>query len=213
METKCPVVLNVVPPYGHVIADEKWRGSVLVQGFKGSVRAILEKELGVLDFHLPNMRCILYVSESDIVTGNNYKRKLVRYRNANTKFQETVLVEKTRVTEQSFSAIQKFVVFELGLTMLPVASQIEASQLICQMVNMESKENPFRRKSVSRLLDPVVMSLVQQIPGVGKVKAMALLQHFSSIHQLCNADYHQLDLIVGQVTAQNICNFFHIPLS
>ncbi|KAM6973098.1 Fanconi anemia core complex-associated protein 24 [Aplochiton taeniatus] len=213
MENKAPVLLDVVPPYGHVIADEKWRGSVLVQNFKGSVKAIFEKELGVLDFHLHNKRCILYISESDIVTGNSYKRKLVRYRNANSTFQETVFVEKTTVTEQNFSVIQKFVVFELGLTLLPVGGQIEAAQLISQMVNMEGKENPFCRMSVSRLLDPVVMSLVQQIPGVGKIKAMALLQHFSSIHQLGNAEFHQLDSVVGQATAQNIYNFFHNPLN
>ena len=40
-----------------------------------------EKELGVTDFHLPNKSCILYVSECDVIAGNGYKRKLVRYRN------------------------------------------------------------------------------------------------------------------------------------
>ncbi|KAL0154555.1 hypothetical protein M9458_048818, partial [Cirrhinus mrigala] len=73
----------------------------------------------------------------------------------------------------------------------------------------ENKENPFRRKSVSRLLEPVVLNLVQQIPGVGKVKAMQLLQRFPSIHQLCGASVHELEPIVGQATAQHITAFFH----
>lgn len=47
----------------------------------GSVKTIFEEELGVVDFHLSNKSCILYVSETDIVAGNNYKRKLVRFRN------------------------------------------------------------------------------------------------------------------------------------
>lgn len=54
---------------------------------------------------------------------------------ANSSFQEIVLVEKTRLNEQYFSAVQKFVAFELGLTLLIVGSQMEASQLITQIVS------------------------------------------------------------------------------
>lgn len=54
-------------------------------------------------------------------------------------FQELVLVENTRLSEQYFSAVQKFVVFDLGLTLLPVSGQTEASQLIAQIVSSEDK--------------------------------------------------------------------------
>lgn len=76
-------------------------------------------------------------------------------------------------------------------------------------VHGESKENPFRRRSTARLLDPVVVNLVQQIPGVGKVKAMVLLQHFSSIQKICNVSVEELEPVVGQATAQHIWAFFH----
>ncbi|XP_042267592.1 Fanconi anemia core complex-associated protein 24-like [Thunnus maccoyii] len=175
----------------------------------GGVKILFENELGVADFHLPNKSCILYVSECDIIAGNGYKRKLVRYRNASSSFQQLVLVENTRLSEQYFSAVQKFVVFDLGLTLLPVSGQTEASQLITQMVHGESRENPFRRRSASRLLDPLVLALVQQVPGVGRVKALALLQHFPSIQQLCNAAPAELEPIVGQAAAQQIHSFFH----
>ena len=49
-------------------------------------------------------------------------------------FLQMVLVEKTRLSEQYFPAVQKFVAFDLGLTLLPVGGQTEASQLIAQMV-------------------------------------------------------------------------------
>uniref|UniRef100_A0A8C1R743 DisA/LigA helix-hairpin-helix motif domain-containing protein n=1 Tax=Cyprinus carpio TaxID=7962 RepID=A0A8C1R743_CYPCA len=52
-------------------------------------------------------------------------------------------------------------------------------------------------------------SLVLQIPGVGKVKAMQLLQRFPSIHQLCGASVYELEPIVGQATTQHITAFFH----
>ncbi|XP_034736187.1 Fanconi anemia core complex-associated protein 24 [Etheostoma cragini] len=209
MENKAPV-LNAVPPYGHVIASEKWRNSSLIQSLKGGgVKILFEQELGVADFHLPNKSCILYVSECDIVAGNGYKRRLVRYRNTSSSFQELVLVENTRLSEQYFSAVQRFVVLDLGLTLLPVGGQTEASQLIAQIVHGEDRENPFRRRSSSRLLDPLVLAVVQRVPGVGRVKALALLQQFSSIQQLCNAAPADLEPIVGQAAAQQIHSFFH----
>uniref|UniRef100_A0AAQ4NUA2 Fanconi anemia core complex-associated protein 24 pseudonuclease domain-containing protein n=1 Tax=Gasterosteus aculeatus aculeatus TaxID=481459 RepID=A0AAQ4NUA2_GASAC len=219
METKA--VLNAVPPYGHVFATEKWRNSPLIQSLKGGgVRILFEDELGLADFHLPNKSCVLYVSECDVVAGNGYKRKLVRYRNTSSHgFQELVLVEKTRLSEQYFGAMQKLVVFDLGLTLLPVGGQAEASQLIAQIgltltvppsqVHGVGRENPFRRRTSSRLLDPLVLALVQHVPGVGRVKALALLERFSSIQQLCNAAPAQLEPIVGQAAAQQIHGFFH----
>lgn len=44
-------------------------------------------------------------------------------------------MENTRLSEQYFPAVQKFVVFDLGLTLLPVSGQTEASQLITQVVS------------------------------------------------------------------------------
>lgn len=35
METNPPVVLNAVPPYGHVIAGDRWRDTSLADGLKG----------------------------------------------------------------------------------------------------------------------------------------------------------------------------------
>ena len=53
---------------------------------------------------------------------------------ANSSLKGIVLVEKTILSEQYFAAIQKFVVIELGLILLPVTNQVEASQLLTQMV-------------------------------------------------------------------------------
>ncbi|KAM6937848.1 Fanconi anemia core complex-associated protein 24 [Xenentodon cancila] len=198
------------PPYGHVICSEKWRDSSLIQGLKGGgVKIVFESELGVADFHLPNKSSILYLSECDIIAGSSYKRRLVRYRNAGSSFQEAVLVERTGLSEQYFPGVQKLVVFDLGLSLLPVGGQAEAAQLITQMVHGETRENPFRRRSSCRLLDPLVLALVQQIPGVGRVKALTLLQNFSSIQQLCSASPAELERVVGQASAQQVHSFFH----
>uniref|UniRef100_A0A663DPT1 FA core complex associated protein 24 n=2 Tax=Accipitrinae TaxID=8955 RepID=A0A663DPT1_AQUCH len=114
------------------------------------------------------------------------------------------------ISDQYFLAVQKLVVLELGMVLLPVANQGEASQLITQLVREQSKDhnsNPFLRKQCSQLAESSVFRTVQQIPGVGKTKALLLLQQFGSIHRLCNTSVKELELVVGQTVAQQIYTF------
>lgn len=53
--------------------------------------------------------------------------------------QALVLVENTRLSEQYFPAVQKFVVLDLGLTLLPVSGQTEGAQLIAQIVSNKAE--------------------------------------------------------------------------
>lgn len=46
MEIKGAAVVNTLPPYGHVIAAEKWRNSTLLQGLKGERSTIFFSILG-----------------------------------------------------------------------------------------------------------------------------------------------------------------------
>ncbi|XP_039183394.1 Fanconi anemia core complex-associated protein 24 isoform X2 [Crotalus tigris] len=195
-------------PLGHVIGNEKWKGSQIAQEMHGKVKLILEDRLGLVDFHLSNRCCILYISEADLVAGNGFKRRLVRFRNA-CSLQGIVLVEKTQISNQYFPEVQKFVVLELGMTLLPVASQKEAAQLIAQLVHEQTKtSNLFQRKKCTKLLEPSILHTVQQIPGVGKTKALLLLENFGNIHQLCNASLQELEGVVGRSLAQQIHAFF-----
>ncbi|NXJ42680.1 FAP24 protein, partial [Ciconia maguari] len=204
---------SIVVPYGHVIGNEKWRGSEIAQRLQGKIRLIFEDGLGLVDFHLSNRTCILYISEADLVAGDEFKRRLVRFRNARS-LGGIVIVERTQISDQYFLAVQKLVVLELGMVLLPVANQGEASQLITQLVSFYVREqskdhnsNPFLRKQCSQLAEPSLFRTVQQIPGVGKTKALLLLQQFGSIHRLCNASVKELELVVGQTVAQQIYSF------
>ncbi|XP_059522997.1 Fanconi anemia core complex-associated protein 24 isoform X2 [Myotis daubentonii] len=169
-------------PLGHVVANEKWRGSQLAQGMQ----------------------------EADLVAGNSYRKRLVRVRNSSN-LQGIAIVEKTPTSEQYFPAIQKFTVLDLGMVLLPVAGQVEASCIIIQLVQEQTKEpskNPFLRKKQAQLSEPFLLRTVQQIPGVGKIKASLLLQKFPSIQQLSNASIQELEQVVGQAAAQQIHAFF-----
>ncbi|XP_031471369.1 Fanconi anemia core complex-associated protein 24 [Phasianus colchicus] len=200
---------SVVVPYGHVVGNEKWRGSGLARRLQGKTKLVFEDGLGLVDFHLSNRICVLYISEADLVAGDEFKRRLVRFRNTSS-LGGIVIVEKTPISEQYFSAVQKLVVLQLGMVLLPVANQEEASQLITQLVREQSKDhtsNPFLRKQCSQLAEASVFRTVQQIPGVGKTKALLLLQQFGSIHQICNASVKELELVVGPTVAQQIHAF------
>ncbi|NXG05880.1 FAP24 protein, partial [Sakesphorus luctuosus] len=204
---------SIVVPYGHVIGNEKWRGSEVAQRLQGKVRLIFEDGLGLVDFHLSNRTCILYISEADLVAGDEFKRRLVRFRNASN-LRGLVIVEKTQISDQYFLAVQKFVVLELGMVLLPVANQGVASQLITQLVSVcvreQSREhgtNPFLRQQRPQPAEPAAFQAVQHIPGVGKTKALLLLEHFGSLHRLCNASPSELEQVVGQTAAQQIYTF------
>ncbi|XP_053460597.1 Fanconi anemia core complex-associated protein 24 isoform X2 [Nycticebus coucang] len=125
--------------------------------------------------------------------------------------QGIVVVEKTRMSEQYFPALQKFTVLDLGMVLLPVSSQVEASCLIVQLVEEQIKEpskNPLLRKKRPQLSELSLLRTVQQIPGVGKVKAPLLLQKFLSLQQLSNASVQELEQVVGPAAAQQIHAFF-----
>ncbi|XP_053808933.1 Fanconi anemia core complex-associated protein 24-like [Vidua chalybeata] len=202
---------SIVVPYGHVIGNEKWRGSELAQRLQGKVRVIFEDALGLVDFHLSNRTCILLISEADLVAGDEFKRRLVRFRNASS-LRGIVIVEKTPISGQYYLGVQKLVVLELGMVLLPVANQGEASQLIIQLVREQSRDggaNPFLGKRRAQLAGAAVLQAVQHIPGVGKAKALLLLQRFGSVHRLCNAAIHELEQALGQAVAQQIYTFLH----
>jgi len=62
------------------------------------VKVVFEKELGVVDFFLPNRSCVVYISECDIIAGNSYKRKLVRFRNVSIAL--TVIIQLLLLNDQ-----------------------------------------------------------------------------------------------------------------
>ncbi|XP_077144777.1 Fanconi anemia core complex-associated protein 24 isoform X2 [Ranitomeya variabilis] len=197
-------------PYGHIIGSEKWRGSELAQLLHGKVKLLFEDGLGLVDFHLSHRACVLYISETDLVSGNAFRRRLVRFRKASS-LKGVVIAERTRLSDQYFPPVQNFVVLELGMALLPVTSQSEAAQLITHLVQERSKEggsNPFIGKKRRHLCEAGILQTVQRIPGVGRVKALQLLQYFPSIQQLSNASQKELEAVVGRGIAGNIYSFF-----
>uniref|UniRef100_UPI00358E24B9 Fanconi anemia core complex-associated protein 24 n=1 Tax=Myxine glutinosa TaxID=7769 RepID=UPI00358E24B9 len=199
-----------VPP-GHVRTNEKWRGSVIVQALQGKLRLLFEEQLGLVDFQLSNRSCILYISETDLVAGSAYKRKLVRFRKACPPH-STVLVERTAISEQYFLAVQQFAVLGLGVTLMPVLSQAEAALVITHLAGEHCKEdtrNPFLpRHNPPGLVNGQVLESILKVPGIGRVKALTLLNYFPSLLKLSTASEDELAEAVGPALAKNVHRFF-----
>lgn len=51
-------------------------------------------------------------------------------------------MENSRLCQQDFPSVQRFVAFDLGLTLLPVRGQAEAGQLLSQNVSQEHTHHP-----------------------------------------------------------------------
>ncbi|XP_002731972.1 Fanconi anemia core complex-associated protein 24-like [Saccoglossus kowalevskii] len=206
-------VVGRVPP-GHLVASEKWRGTTLVQSLRGKVNIVYENDLGVVDFHPDSETAIVYVSENEMVAGSGYKRKIVKLRKANC-MKGIVLAEKTNISQQYFAALQKFVVLDLGMILLYVTSQIEASSLLMEMVNEVNRlhPNPFRSRKQSVPVDQAVLTSVQLIPKVGEVKARALLEKFGSIKGIATASTEEIANIIGRANAEHVKMFldYKIP--
>ena len=58
---------------------------ILCGSIVGSVNVVYEENLGVVDFHPSKDVGIVYVSEADLVSGQTYKRKLVKLRKVTVK--------------------------------------------------------------------------------------------------------------------------------
>ena len=50
-------------------------------------------------------------------------------------FRKVIIAEKTSLSSQYFYELQKFIVMERGLVLLPVASPVEAGRILAQMVS------------------------------------------------------------------------------
>jgi len=206
--------------------NERFHGTEIVKSLQEShVNVQMDDCMGVLDFHLSTDLGVMYLTEADLVGGDSYKPKLLKL--AKASFKKVVLAEKTPLSSQYFYDLQKFIVIERGLVLLPVASPTEAGKILAQMVLLESKpqNNPYRIKMKPTPTDQAVLTTLQTVPGLGQKKALALLAKynslvffvfclfvFSGIEQISKASVASLATVVGNASAQQVKDFFQQQL-
>ncbi|XP_071480485.1 Fanconi anemia core complex-associated protein 24-like [Diadema antillarum] len=196
-----------VPP-GCLVSNRRWKGSQFHKAARAQVQVIFEDDLGVADFYPTSEMAVVYVSESDLVAGTAYRRKLAKLRKVE-KLKGVVVVEKTPMTDQYYLDLQKFVVLELGMVILPISNQTEAAGLLARMVLDEQKPhpNPFLRRRKPQSIDSSLLVTMQTIPKLGAVKAKRLLQKFGSIKNITEASVEELASVIGTANARHVKNF------
>lgn len=80
------------------------------------------------------------------------------------------------------------------------------------MCESKTNANPFRvRRRQNNIPDQLVLSTLEQVPGLGGVRATALLEKFGSIENVAAAEEKALAEVVGAGVARSVHNFFHVP--
>ena len=196
---------------GHVLVNQKYQGSILAKILKGSVNVVFEN-LGFMDFRPSTEIGILFLNESELISGPSYKQRIIKLAKIQT-IRGLVLYEKTAMTEQYCEQLQKFTAMNVGLNLYPVSSQEEVAKFLIQMVNLSSnpRSNPFVIKKSQKPIDEALLSSLQTVPGLGEKKALALLQRFGNIKELSQASTQDISKIVGDVCAQTVKSFFCRP--
>ncbi|XP_045584743.1 Fanconi anemia core complex-associated protein 24 isoform X2 [Procambarus clarkii] len=206
-----PVCRQTVPA-GHILVSNSWTGTQLA-GYLSKYTSVLYSDgLGIVDFYPSRDAAVIFVSEADIISGINYRRRIVRFRQANTSIRGSVIAQNTSLTRDQFCILQKFVSVELGLAILPIQTIEEAAQLLAQMVTCEAKfnSNPFRMKpKTASTPDVDLLKTMTVIPGLGDKRARQILQHFGSLQEISNTSQENLEKVVGAATASSVYKFFH----
>ncbi|XP_031552430.1 Fanconi anemia core complex-associated protein 24-like [Actinia tenebrosa] len=208
--SKTPKLHRPHIPHGHVLVNEKWHGSDIVRAIQEQhVKVLYDDSMGMADFYASNDIAIVYLTEADLIGGLDYKAKILKI--SKTAPKVLVISERTPLSEQYFTGLQKFVVIERSLVLLPMTSNVEAAKIIAQMVKLEYKpqDNPYRIKLKPQPVDKALLNTVQAIPGLGEKKALELLKKFKSIEDLSKAKIEEMSPIIGKSSALHVGNFFH----
>ncbi|XP_001632278.2 Fanconi anemia core complex-associated protein 24 [Nematostella vectensis] len=203
-----PRLHGALIPSGHVLLNEKWRDSEIGRSIKENhIRIMYDDHMSLVDFHPSNKVAIVFLPEAELIGGIDYKGRILKL--TKSSFRCIVIAERTPLSEQYFAALQKFVVIERSLALLPVTTQSEAGKIIAHMVKMENKpaNNPYRIKMKPVQTDKALLGTVQSIPGLGQKKALALLKEFKSIEVISRASVEAMSRVVGKACAEQVKTF------
>lgn len=207
---KTPVQGLALPP-GHVMVNPRWTGTQLLRFLKIKLTVLfIEVAECIVDFYPSNQTAVVYLTESDILSLNDAKRRIAKLRKTRG-VAHRVLYEKTAMTRQYFLELQKMIVVDCRMDIFPVANQNEASEFILKMVQQDQtpSKNPFRVKPHNRKSpsDPAILQVVMLFPKIGESRAKLLLDKFKSIRGIMDASVQELGNVVGLAAAKSLKQF------
>ncbi|XP_076811310.1 Fanconi anemia core complex-associated protein 24-like [Clavelina lepadiformis] len=214
--TQCtPIRRGLVVPPGNLVAHPKWKGSDLMQSVTGNsnTQVVFVGDIGVSDFHPSCYSSVIYITENDIISNTDYKRRIAKLRNAFGFTEKHVLVDKTTLTEDKYISIQEIVVFDCDMNIFPVEGTQQAAEYLTQMV-VQAMKTPGRNIYTFKChelpcKDTDILAVVESFPRIGKTKAKMLLETFGSIEGIADASISALSKLIGRSGAQTLHAFLH----
>lgn len=193
------------------MANRRWTGTELLRSLRSKLTVLyIEISDCVVDFYPSGQTAVVYLTESDILTLNDAKRRVAKLRKSRG-VSHRILYEKTAMTQQYFLDFQKMIVIDCKMDIFPVSSNREAGDYILKMASQDQtpSKNPFRAKpgSYKNAPDPAILQAVMLFPKIGESKAKLLLEKFKSIRGITDASVEELSHVVGLATAKTLKQF------
>lgn len=201
-----------LPPTGSVLLNIRLVSSSLHKALcANKIRVIPEYALALVDIVISQSKTVMYVSNNELSSDfDSCRKKITKFSKLSNK--GIILFEMTDAAgDEDFIKLQKVVVIDLRLKLLPFYSHEDAAILISHLISEEAepKYNPFLIKKKPDPMDPLIVSSLQQIPRLGAVKVKTLLQNYNNIANIAQASEEELGLLIGKVCAKSIRAFFH----
>lgn len=200
----------------------KWQGTAFATQLKTATSGaiLLEKTPNfVADLKLPGDCFVLIIHETDYVGGcKDFKKKLAKFFKCYKTKQSIVICQRTEVTATEFVLVETFCVIDLGLPIIPVKNLDQIPQIIQQLIQTGptgKKVNPFifglpkSKQSGPNLADKELIQILQEIPGLGGKKINLILEHYSSLYEIAEADQIKLGQVIGKGSASAVWNYFN----
>ena len=207
--TPCKNGLSI--PSGFIVIHPRWITSDLAKLLKLKLKITFMDEIGAFDFLPSSNCCIIYITESDIISSlNNCKKKIAKLNNSLDFSEKYVLVDHTSITKEHFFAIQKFVVLECNMCIFPMESSSQVVELLEQSVrNIKPNNHNFAAARHNfACTDSGILATIQTLPEIGNSKAKLLLETFGSVEAIVYATEYDLAKVVGKSAAHNLHSLF-----
>lgn len=154
------------------------------------------RDIDPYDFLLYGDKPVIYIPESDLVTVIS-PEKFTKAR------RDTIIVAiRNTITAEQYSQLQDALVINNDQKLLPLGDPNEIPELLHQLSFTDNTPKKSLTENYSQ------MNILLSIPGLGKLRAVKLLNTFGTIDRIASSSVSELSSAVGLNVAAEIYNYF-----
>jgi len=207
-------------PQGHCLVHQRWKSTQLAKELDKVLPVHLYDGMGPVDFQpAPNVS-VIYLGESDFVTGSfGVEKAKERFRQAEdgrggrNNLKIFCVFQKSPLSLPHLADLQ-VALLSFSVSLMPISSPLlHLPQLLVQLFTADKSKNPFAtalseaKSKNSGRKDKDLLHAVCKIPGVKETKARQLLAEKSSLKAIGRARAADLGCL-GPNLARGVEDFF-----